>query len=107
MTNEQIILNARFDLMEQGIINGTGRTITVEDENGNKKQMEEPEEIHTYKGWQEYQRQVKKGEKSIATVLIWKHSSKKVDETEEEKESMFMTKAFFFKKSQTDFIENK
>ena len=47
MTNEMIILNARFELMEEGILQGTGNIIEVEDENGEKKQIEEPEEIHT------------------------------------------------------------
>lgn len=107
MTNEQIILNARFDLMEQGILQGTGRHIIVDDENGNKKQIEEPEEIHTYLGWKEYNRQVKKGEKSIATILIWKHTTSKPKDEEAEKESMFMTKAFFFKESQTEKAEGK
>lgn len=50
MTNEMIILNARFDLMQEGILQGTGNIITVEDENGEKKQIEEPEQIHTYQG---------------------------------------------------------
>ena len=44
MTNEMIILNARFDLMQEGILHGTGNIIEVEDENGEKKQIEEPEE---------------------------------------------------------------
>ena len=38
-----IILNARFDLMQEGILQGTGNIITVEDENGEKKQIEEPQ----------------------------------------------------------------
>lgn len=107
MTNEQIILNTRFELMEQGIISGTGRKIIVEDENGNKKELEEPEQIHTYKGWQECKRQVRKGEKAIVSTLIWKHTIKKKEDEEAEDEKMFMTKAFFFKESQTEQIEDK
>ena len=90
MTNEMIILNARFDLMEEGILQGTGNIITVEDGNGKKKQIEEPEQIHTYQGWKSLNRQVKKGEKSIATIQIWKHTIKKPkDKDEEEQEKMF------------------
>lgn len=36
MKNEEIILNARLDLMEQGIIKGTGEYITIQDEDGNE-----------------------------------------------------------------------
>lgn len=106
MTNEMIILNARFDLMEEGILQGTGNIITVEDGNGKKKQIEEPEQIHTYQGWKSLNRQVKKGEKSIATIQIWKHTIKKPkDKDEEEQEKMFLTKAFFFTEDQTEAIE--
>lgn len=104
MTNEMIILNARFDLMQEGIIQGTGNLITVEDENGEKKQIEEPEEIHTYQGWKSLNRQVKRGEKSIAIIQIWKHTSKKTNNDEEEQEKMFLTKAFFFTEAQTEAI---
>lgn len=107
MTNEQIILNERLELMEKGIIGTTGRKLIIEEEDGTKVKIMEPEEIYTYKGWQEYQRQVKRGEKSIATILIWKHTVKKKDDSEEEIERMFMTKAFFFKREQTEQIENK
>lgn len=48
MTNEQIIFNNSIELMDAGIIKGTGRFIIVEDENGQKKEMPEPEPIHTY-----------------------------------------------------------
>lgn len=110
MTNEAIILNNRIELMKQGIIKSTGRYITVENEKGEKVELEEPEELHTYRGWQEHKRQVKKGEKSIATFLIWKHivTKKKTEENEdEEKEKMFMTKAFFFTVGQTESIKEE
>lgn len=105
MTNEMIILNARFNLMEDGILKGTGNIITVENENGEKKQVEEPEQIHTYQGWKSLNRQVKKGEKSIATIQIWHHTTRKPkDKDEEEQERMFLTKAFFFTEAQTEAI---
>ena len=91
--------------MEDGILQGTGNTITVENEEGKKIELEEPEQIHTYAGWKTLNRQVKKGEKSIATILIWKHTTKKPKEKEEEEqEAMFMTKAFFFRECQTEAI---
>lgn len=109
MSNETIILNARFELMEEGILKGTGNIITVENEIGEEIEMEEPEVIHTYAGWKSLNRQVKKGEKSIATIPIWKHTVKKVkkeDNADEEKEQerMFMTNAFFFTEAQTEPI---
>ena len=92
--------------MEDGILQGTGNTITVENEEGEKIELEEPEQIHTYAGWKTLNRQVKRGEKSIATILIWKHTTKKPKDKEEEEqqEAMFMTKAFFFRECQTEAI---
>lgn len=105
MTNEMIILNARFDLMEEGILQGTGNIITVENEDGEKIEMEEPEEIHTYQGWKSLNRQVKRGEKSVATIQIWKHTVKKPEEKDEqEQERMFLTNAYFFTEAQTEAI---
>lgn len=89
--------------MEEGLLQGTGNKITVENEEGEKLELEEPEQIHTYAGWKALNRQVKKGEKSIATILIWKHTTKKAKDKEEQ-ENMFMTKAFFFKECQTEAI---
>ena len=105
MTNEMIIFNNRVALMDEGVIKGTGNIIEVENEDGEKVQLEEPEELHTYQGWKAIGRQVKKGEKSIATMMIWKHTIKKPKkEDEEEQEAMFMTKAFFFTEAQTEAI---
>lgn len=36
MTNKMIILNARFNFMEEGILQGTRNIITVENEDGKK-----------------------------------------------------------------------
>jgi len=118
--------------MEEGVIKGTGNFITVENEDGEKIELEEPEELHTYAGWKALNRQVKKGEKieleepeqlhtyagwkalnrqvkrgekSIATMQIWKHTTKKPkNESEDEQEKMFLTKAFFFTEAQTEAI---
>lgn len=105
MTNEQIIFNERLNLMESGIIGNTGRRMILENKDGEKKEILEPEEIHTYQRWKELNRQVQKGEKAIASFQIWKHTIKKSkDKDEEEQEKMFKTKAFFFRECQTEEI---
>ncbi len=104
MTNEMIILSNRIELMKKGILKGTGSFIIVEDENGEKKRIEEPEQIHTYAGWKSLNRQVKRGEKNIATISIWKHTTTKKKDDEEEKARLFLTKAFFFRESQTEVL---
>ncbi|MBQ6611370.1 MAG: hypothetical protein IJH70_13145 [Oscillospiraceae bacterium] len=43
MTNAMIIFNESVKLMEAGKIRGTGRFVEVEDQNGNKQQLELPE----------------------------------------------------------------
>ena len=107
MTNAQIIFNASIELMENGIIKGTGRIFEYEDENGEKKHLEEPEPLHTYAKWQELGRQVRKGEKAKAGITIWKQgkSRNKRDKDGNEEEvqgNMFLKKAFFFTFDQTE-----
>lgn len=63
VTNSMIILLESMKLMEQGILGRTGETIVYEDGNGNKKQVEMPEPIHTYQKWKELGYQVRRGEK--------------------------------------------
>ena len=110
MTNAQIIFNESIRLFEEGIIKGTGRmleaVITDKDGNEEKKLIEEPEAIHTYATWKQLGRQVMKGQKAKAEIVIRKHTEvQKKDSEEEEKESkMFMKKAFFFTLDQTEAI---
>jgi hypothetical protein len=110
MTNAQIIMNESINLLENGIIKGTGRMLeaVIVDKDGNetKKMIEEPEAIHTYAAWKQLGYQVKKGEKAKASFTIWKYvKPKKKDESQEEPESrMFMTKASFFTIEQTEKI---
>jgi hypothetical protein len=110
MTNAQIIFNQSVALMENGIIKGTGRFFTYEDENGEKKQLEEPEPLHTFARWKEYGRQVKKGEHAKASFMIWKAGQAKTEAdpneaSEEPQIRMFMKKAFFFTLDQTEEIK--
>jgi hypothetical protein len=119
MTNAQIIFNKSIELMENGQLNGTGKYITVltVNENGEeeKKQIEEPEAIHTYAAWKQLGFQVKKGSKAIAQINIWKHVSKKEEMevtytdgttgTEEiDNSKMFMKLSSFFSASQVEKI---
>lgn len=111
MTNEMIILWESVDLMEQGIIGTTGRTFEVEDKDGNKRLLREPEPIHTFDGWKERGYAVKKGEHAVASFMIWKYISGKRNNEEAEAETVsvggrcIMKKAFFFKTSQVEKIK--
>ena len=71
MTNEQILLNVRYQLMEEGKIGSTGRFFEMQGEDGELKKVPEPEEIHSFSRWKEYGYGVKRGEKAIAKVEIW------------------------------------
>lgn len=110
MTNEQIIFNASCRLMEDGIIGTTGRKIVVEMADGTEKEFMEPEPIHTYQVWKSMGFQVKKGEKNIAAITIWKAGKSKKQEAEGEAEAkdaetrMFMKTAHFFKLSQCEKV---
>ena len=108
MTNEQIIFAARCDLMEQGIIGTTGRTLRFEMEDGTIKEMPEPDEIHTYTFWRDnYGMVPKKGSHAIATLQIWKCRKKKKKDDEDEKEHMFLTKGFFFAPQQLEPVADR
>lgn len=108
MTNEQIIFNESVELMKSGKIGKTGRQFEVEDENGNKIMLDEPETIHTFQTWKAKGFCVKKGEKAVAQFYIWKCVSKKAENSEgmtEEQKRMFMKKASFFSASQVMALE--
>ena len=109
MTNAQIIMNESINLLENGIIKGTGRMLeaVIVDKDGNetKKLVEEPEAIHTYAAWKQLGYKVKKGEKAKASFIIWKHVPGKKEENDEQEESkMFMKKAHFFTIDQVEKI---
>lgn len=116
MTNAQIIFNESVRLMEDGIIGTTGLKIEVVMENGETVSMLEPEPIHTYAAWKILGFQVKRGEKAIAKITIWKTGkSRQQEETAEaatengveispERVRMFMKTAHFFKPSQVERV---
>lgn len=105
MTNAMIILLERVELMKQGKIGSTGRIAIVMDADGNEKQIEEPEEIHTYQKWKSMGYQVQKGEKAVASFPIWKHVQKKPEnEGDAPIERMFLKTSAFFTMSQVEKI---
>ncbi len=111
MTNAQIIFNHSCSLLEKGIIKGTGRIFTMENENGEKIQIEEPEPLHTFAIWKQLGRQVKKGEHAITQITIWKQGKDRTTKNEETGEEetkegrMFMKTAFFFTYGQTEAVK--
>lgn len=107
MTNAQIIGNASFELMKAGLIGTTGRTLTFTDASGAEITMPEPEEIHTYSAWAELGYQVQRGQKAVAKLTIWKHTTRKIktDDGEIEKENMFQKTSAFFARHQVEPIK--
>lgn len=103
MTNEMIVLNAQFELMEQGKIGTTGRMLAYVNGEGNVVRVPEPEEIHTFMRWKELGFKVQKGEKAIAKIPVWKHTAKVNEETgEEENARMFLKTSSFFARHQVE-----
>ena len=104
MTNEQLILNSRIRLMNEGVIGTTGRNIVIVDEVGRKTLTKEPEEIHTYMEWKRRGYTVRHGEKCISKLPIWRSVSRGRS-GEKPKEKMILKEAFFFKASQVERSE--
>ena len=104
MTNEEIIMDARIALMGEGRIKGTGRYIELTNEEGEEIRVEEPEEIHTFAVWKARGYSVKRGEHAVAKLRIWKHTLKRAEDPEKERdlEKMFMKTAFFFTQDQVE-----
>lgn len=62
------------------------------------------EECHTYGKWKSMGYQVKRGSKALFKATIWKYTSKKNIETDDEESRMFMKTASFFGRSQVERI---
>lgn len=110
MTNAQIVLIESVRLMEEGKIKSTGRKLIIEDATG-KKEIDEPEAIHTYQTWKSLGYQVQKGQKAVAQFPIWKYRSKSVevenekgDKVNMDESKMFMKTASWFSASQVEKI---
>ena len=116
MTNAMIILLESVKLMEAGVIQPTGVKIMVDDGNGGKKELDMPEEIHTFAGWKSRGFKVKKGEKAVAKFPVWTYKvsmSKKEaqlvdDDAEDHIEGagkMYMKISAFFTRGQVEEIK--
>lgn len=112
MTNNEIIMNHAFALREAGLINGTGRYVTAVDGDGNEKQIEIPEAIHTFAEWKRSGYIVRRGEHAVASFPIWKPVARRTEEETEDGENavtvnqkMIMVKASFFAAHQVDPIK--
>lgn len=79
MTNAMIILLESVKLMEEGVLKSTGQKIVIEDAEGNKKELDVPEPIHTYQAWKSLGYQVKKGSKAVAQFPVWKFINSKME----------------------------
>ena len=87
-----IILLEQIRLYDEGILKGTGRSISVLFQDGYKV-IEEIEPIHTYQYWKNHGYQVQKGEKAITQIMIWKHVINKKKNEDYDEERMFMKRA--------------
>ena len=106
MTNEMIVFWAEQELAEEGVIGYTGRTFEVTDDAGKTVVMKETEPIHTYNTWKRLGYQVRRGEKCIKKLKIWKHAAHVDEETGEvDNERMFMKVAYFFSLGQVERME--
>lgn len=105
MTNAQIVLMERFRLMNDGKIGTTGRMFESVDEDGKTVYSPEPEEIHTFAAWKSQGYKVRKGEKAVTKIPIWKYTSREVENDDgevEDRSRMFMKTAAFFSRSQVE-----
>ena len=112
MSNEEIIMKNRVFLMENGLLKPSkgGETFMFTDERG-CREIEVPEEIHTFNKWKSLGYIVKKGEHSIARFPIWQKRKKKERRKPEQEEdgermengvSYYMKTAFFFTADQVE-----
>ena len=109
MTNAMIILLKQVELVEQGILNYTGRMVTgVNVATGESVEVPEIQPIHTYARWKALGYQVRKGEKAVASFPVWKYTkgkTKDMDEEEAQRQGYcFMKNASWFTDEQVDPI---
>ena len=109
MTNEQIIENAKQKLLAEGILKPTGRTMLFRLDDGSEIELPEAEEMHTFQAWKARGYYVRKGEKAVARLSIWKYITRKEtipmqDGTVQEQDAsrMYLKDAFFFARSQVE-----
>lgn len=113
MTNAMIVMIESIKLMEEGVLKGSGIKGLTPD----GKEVELPEQIHTYAAWKSLGYQVKKGSKAVAKFPVWKYITGKMKEAEvnddvdveknENKGYCHMKVASFFTREQVEKMENK
>ena len=92
MTNAEIIYMESIELVKQGVL---------------KAIAGQPEPIHTFAKWKSMGYSVKKGEKAIAKITIWKYTSRtKTDDdgNEIDDSKCFPKVSAFFKTSQVEKV---
>ena len=108
MTNAMIVLLEQVKLAEAGVLKYTGKVLKgVNPMTGEPAEIPEIQPIHTYATWKQLGYQVKKGEKAVAKFAIWKYTTGKKQETEEEaqeKGHCFMKTAAWFTNEQVEPI---
>lgn len=113
MTNHEIILRESLQLLQAGILHGSGQFVTVTDENGDEKRIELPEEIHTFAAWKSAGFSVKKGEHAVAAFPVWKYTQRRQDDDADDADGenpqqangrMYLRKAYFFTRAQVEKI---
>lgn len=90
MTNAEIIYRESIELVNQGVL---------------KAIAGQPEPIHTFAKWKSMGYSVKKGEKAIAKITIWKYTTRtKTDDdgNEIDDSKCFPKVSAFFKTSQVE-----
>ena len=105
MTNKEIIFQERCRLQREGKLGTTGQIFTFTDDSGKTISFPEPEEMHTYNAWKALGFQVRKGEKAITKLTIWKYTTTRKTETEEEAQERghcFMKNSWFFSQAQVE-----
>ena len=92
MTNAEIIYRESIELVKQGVL---------------KAIAGQPEPIHTFAKWKSMGYSVKKGEKAIVKITIWKYTSRtKTDDdgNEIDDSKCFPKVSAFFKTSQVEKV---
>ena len=115
MTNAQLIMREAFALMQAGKLRGSGQFVTIDNGDGEAREIELPEAIHTFSAWKKAGFTVKRGEHAVACFPVWKYSERRNasadGEAEEETSAdgetapagyMRLRKAFFFSASQVE-----
>lgn len=73
MKNENIIMEERLHLLDEGKLGTTGRRIKFKPSFTDKEMIwSEPEEIHTLKYWEKLGYKLKENEQPITSLEIWK-----------------------------------